>query len=127
MLSMSVISHVNVVSCEELYPAAEALCREIPLLTSSQISGLKNIARSAPSTREILDYINHQKEKTKNTVQEKEYWAGISKELRSIVKRSKDLGEEIDLEKKDKPELELVLCREFIYHLAAEQRFRLQR
>lgn len=130
--STSLRHQVDSISIEILYPAAEALCSKIPPLTTSQINGLKNIGRCAPAVKEITDYINHQKQKGESLIAEKKvtvqnYWDGIGKEMQSIGRLAKEFSEKMELGKEEKADFELALSREFIYHLSAEQRYRLKK
>ena len=129
MQSLTINARVDILSCEKLYPAAEALSEKIPPLTLSQINGFKNIARCAPEVSKIRDYASNQLKKTKGLTADKEAevkkcWETISKEITSIGKLAAELGEEMSLDKKAKQELELLLVRELVYHLSAEQIFR---
>lgn len=93
----------------------------ITLLSTSQIQGLENIARTTEDINTIMRFVKKQQEKERDY--SPFYGALINKmnEVKALVKKHNLLPQDLTNreERSIKKEYELLLIREFIYHLVS--------
>ncbi len=119
---------LRLLSDDELYEDAVAFIKENGTIKNHQINGLKNIADAADGFSHILKFTRHQASKTYRDT--KDFYAALTKKLETLQQRLKTDQDFVpdNLSRKELSKYSesygLLIAREFINHLWAENTFK---
>lgn len=122
-------------SDERLYPQAKTFIEENKTVKMSQISGLESVAESADGFSKVMAFVSHQAEKgRKDREKRDDFFIELRRffeKLKTDMRSDQDFIPDADsLTRKQLNErvefFGLLFAREFIHHLAAENRYRLE-
>lgn len=120
---------LRLLSDNELYEDAVAFIRENRTVRNNQMSGLRNISEAAAGFSGVLKFTKHQASRTYRDRDTKDFYAALTRKLEGLQKRLK-ADQDFLPDGLSKKELNkyaesygLLIAREFINHLWAENSF----
>lgn len=121
---------LRIMSDDQLLDQAVQFIQTNKTLPNAQISGLENITETAKKFSDIIGFVRHQADKDNKK---------ISEFYRALKTKLEDLWKQIEKDRDFVPEnltstqlaeykefFGLLIAREFIHHLSAENRYRME-
>ncbi len=127
MITEHHLANIRLLSDNELYDEAVNLISRIGgTIPSAQMNGLLNVTLARPFSK-LEEFVKHQRERKTWPYKARyvpRFYSELSRKLENIEHYIPSITEQQDVSQEDKQTLKMLLAREFIQHLLAENDYK---